>query len=459
MSEVLQVAAKFGGTSMAQPHVVAEIVEARDDHRVVVVSAPGTDECHSQKMTSQLEQAANLIASGDEKVFEGIRDDVIDRFDSLYADLDSKPRLDLRDAGAALFRVAWDGSNAEADTMSIGEELSARYFAELIGARYIAPNWVQFTNAGRLRRQNSVEALQESLQYTTANEKIVTPGFFGFDQLGRRQLLGRGGSDRTGALAGLALAGMYGDDAVVYENWTDQDGIYSADPDSVRGTILLDMLTRREVREGAHGGNRILQGDVIVDLNGSSIPTVVRNTFNPDSPGTQVVTERDVDPGKPVIAVSARELMTVSVEDLGMADADGYLRRVMTDATAYDLSIEHMPAAQDAVTLTLHKDALLQNIEAFAESLRRNALSSHAEVVVAQKGVVYLVGEALANPLTNARVLGDAAMLLANNGIGIDAMVSHPRSPSVALLVDEGVDRVQQKMHSYFIGRQYRSLS
>jgi aspartokinase len=33
--------AKFGGTSMAEPEAVAEIIEARPDHRVIVVSAPG----------------------------------------------------------------------------------------------------------------------------------------------------------------------------------------------------------------------------------------------------------------------------------------------------------------------------------------------------------------------------------------------------------------------------------
>lgn len=445
--------AKFGGTSMAQPNLVADIVNNRDDHSVIVVSAPGVDADHSEKMTNQLEVAAAAIKAHDDSTFMAIRDNIIDRFDNLYDSLGNRVRTKLRGAASELFAEAHRGNNPVADTMSIGEELSARYFSERTGIRYVSSDWVRFSPTGRIQRGASVETLSRLLRQVGSTEKVITPGYFGYDDFGRRHLLPRGGSDRSGALAALALADLYGDNAVLYENWTDVDGIYSADPRFVEGTVLLRELTRREVREGAHGGSGVLQGDVIVDLNGSTIPVVVRNTFNLSESGTRVLPQRVIDPGELVTSVSGRGLTTVSIEDLGMADADGYMSRVLTDAANHKLSIEHLPAAQDALMVTLHEEASLDIVEAFADSLRNNALSSDAIVEVSGKAVIYLVSEVLRRPLVKASVLGQAALLLAVVGIGVDADVSHPGSPSLAFLINRDcLDQARQSLHDHFIG-------
>jgi aspartate kinase len=287
------------------------------------------------------------------------------------------------------------------------------------------------------------------------SKKIVLPGYYGFDGQGLRHLLGNGGSDRTGALATVGLEEICRSNKhlLVYENWTDQDGIRSGNPRTITNTKVIDELTRTEVREGAHGGNEILQGDTIVDMNGCSAPIVIKNTFNPESAGTRVVTERHTSPYEgSVVAISGRPLTTISIEDLGMADRDGYLSYIMDEARDLGLSIEHMPAAQDAVTLTLHQEVETEALDEFISRLGKNLVSNHGKIESDKKGVVYLVGESLRDSITNAKTLGRASLLLSAKGIGIEAVISHPGSPSIALLVSQSdTNEVQQLIHQEFI--------
>jgi aspartate kinase len=458
-----EVVAKYGGTSMAQPELVAEIVESRSDQQIIVVSAPGKhpETGITEKITDRLlAYADGLNAPGQAT---DIRDEVIDRFDSLYySNLGSNDRAELKDTAYGLLSTASNRIDRFAIS-AIGEELSAHFFARMIGAKVFKPNWIRMGVEGKVDRTMTQQLFGRAYSEVAEQPKLIVPGYYGYNKHNEIVALARGGSDRTGALAAVALDSLLADD-VVYENWTDTDGIYSADPNKIPAAQFIPVLTRAEVREGAHGGSGILQGDTIVDLNGSSIAVIVRNTNNPTAQGTRIELARDVDPDQPVVSVTGKLLLAVTVQDMGMADQRGYMAEVAHIVDENGLSIEHSPTAHDALTFTFENtDDNKEKVHSFMSDVQAVLTTGTASVNFETKGVVYLVGEALRQSPVLTRVIGRTVGVLLEDremrdgkvvsGKGFETIVSHPHSPSLALLIAPStLDSAQERLHQEFIG-------
>ena len=92
---------------------------------------------------------------------------------------------------------------------------------------------------------------------------VLTQGFVVADEVGDTCLLGRGGSDTSGALFARML------EAGALEIWTDVPGIFSADPNVVPGARLLRRLSYSEAQEfaamGAGGAGPGLATDGVRD--------------------------------------------------------------------------------------------------------------------------------------------------------------------------------------------------
>lgn len=448
MSE--RIVEKFGGTSMARPDIVAGLIESRpgNEQQVIVVSAPGLcpERCIDEKTTQTLKRYFSYVKEGNGAQTRELRDALIDRYDSIYDCLGETERREMRDTAARMLTPS--RKDDEAYYAHLGERLSAQYLSRLIGATCLDPA-VKFSGNGRLDRANTIESIQR--QMSEISQDVIIPGYFGRDEFGRVWLLGSGGSDRTGALCADALG-------CDYENWTDVDGIYSADPKIVRGEAqLISELSREEVREGAHGGTDVLAGDTLVDLDGSDVVTTVKNTFNPSAPGTRVVCSRDVDQNSPpIVAFSGRnDLCEISISDMGMANEPGYGARLLDELTRLGLSWQNAPTAADSISITAVKekgaeDRIKQEaaIGEFADYARKNCISKTANVEVSEKGVVFAVGERLRNPKVRSmaiiRLMGD----IVRAGFDAEDVVSNRLSPSIAFLVQtDVVEPIIKAMH------------
>ena len=101
----------------------------------------------------------------------------------------------------------------------------------------------------------------------------------------------RGGSDITGALAAAAL------DADVYENWTDVSGFLMADPRIVKDPLPIERITYSELRELSYIGAQVLPRGTIFPVREKNIPLNIRNTNQPDHPGTMIMESFDETEG------------------------------------------------------------------------------------------------------------------------------------------------------------------
>jgi aspartokinase/homoserine dehydrogenase 1 len=116
--------------------------------------------------------------------------------------------------------------------------------------------------------------------FETVNGIAVVTGFIGYDEHGNVTTLGRGGSDYTAAIFGAALKA----DAI--EIWTDVDGVLTADPRRVEQAFTIPTLSYKEAMELSHFGAKVIYPPSIQPAYIKNIPLIIKNTFNPEHPGT-----------------------------------------------------------------------------------------------------------------------------------------------------------------------------
>ncbi len=437
---------------MAEPEVSAAVVLARPETQVFVVSALATGIPPYEKMTDTLFGYSQLIKQGVRAASE-LRSEIVDVYDDAYSMLDSPVRTEMRRAVAG--ELAPRTSGGYAYYPSRGELISARYFGHLTGLPWAYPA-LRFHTDGRINWTKTQVAVRRQVEQ--AESRLIVPGYFGYDLFNQIVLLNRGGSDRTGALYARALGADY-------DNWTNTDGIQSANPKYIDNAITIPELTRHEVREGANGGSGVLQGDTILDLDGSDVVTYVRNTFNPEGPFTKVVKDvsdfevRTLDQSKPVISVTGREdVVMIDMADLGMADRIGYLERILRHMAKLGLALVQAPSAEDFSSLTIREtDQNRATIEELADYARRGLVSAAGRVVIRDIGMVYVVGEALRN---NPQARRFTLMRALRTPIGRDnhqfdhtmEPVGNSQSPSLAFITErEAVKPLVEQLHAHEI--------
>ena len=265
------VVSKFGGSSTASAarfRQVLDIVRASPDRRCVVLSAPGIDAAHREKVTAMLEACwQNRHAK---RVGE-----IAGRFAEIAGEL----------GVTGFYETAKDVIERALQTsrdrlISRGEYLCAKLFSLYSGMEMVdAAGVVRFDGQGRLLYGKTLE------NFARLAEKrgpVVVPGFYGADARGRIRLFPKNGSDITGA---LAAAGM---GAELYENWTDVPGLMTADPAIVPQAQLIRQVSYRQMRALSRAGAQVLHPACLDPVALSGIPTRLRNTMDPASFGTLI---------------------------------------------------------------------------------------------------------------------------------------------------------------------------
>lgn len=261
---------KFGGSSTANAgclRQVAAILGACPARRCAVLSAPGTDAAHREKVTALLAECWRRDPEAVEAVAR--------RFGEISKELNVYGfyALAKREILEAL-------EISEAHTLSRGEYLCAKLFSEYTGLPFVdASEAVRFGEGGTLDNEATLERFRE---LSKEHARVIVPGFYGADASGRICLFPRNGSDITGA---LAAAGM---GAGLYENWTDVPGLMTADPAIVPQAQLIPQVSYRQMRALSRAGAQVLHPACLDPVALAGIPTRLRNTLQPESFGTLI---------------------------------------------------------------------------------------------------------------------------------------------------------------------------
>jgi len=161
---------------------------------------------------------------------------------------------------------------------------------------------------------------------------IVT-GFIGSTIDGRTTTIGRNGSDYTGAIVGAAV------DASVIEIWTDVDGVLSADPKAVPAAFVLPQISYEEAMELSYFGAKVLHSAAIAPAVAKGIPLLIKNTFNPNAPGT-LISKSTGDQGHPAKGISSvGDLTLLTIRGLTMVGVPGIAERLFRALAARQVNV------------------------------------------------------------------------------------------------------------------------
>jgi aspartate kinase len=344
---------KFGGTSVGSTdaiagvsEIVAQSLEKRAEQIVVVVSAMSgvTDLLQSGSLAAaearpdvyrpiiaELRQRHHevydgLIGGQDASVGEGI-DHLIDEYEQFC------------DSIAVLGEVT---PRALDYTMGIGELLSSLLVAAVLrrsGLPGVAVDAVDIIltdhrhQAAAPRLGATLKRVSKAIQPMLRAGKIpVITGFIGATQDGIRTTLGRGGSDYSAALIGVAL------DSDEVWIWTDVDGVMTADPRLVSEAQSIQALSYSEVGELAFFGAKVLHPKTIRPVVEAEIPLRVKNTFNPDHPGTLILAEPQEN-GSIKAVTGIPDMSLITIAGRGMIGVPGIAARTFSAVASTSTSV------------------------------------------------------------------------------------------------------------------------
>ncbi|MCY7296143.1 bifunctional aspartate kinase/homoserine dehydrogenase I [Alteromonas sp. a30] len=401
---------KFGGSSLAD---AARYLRVKDItlnvHQAagasVVLSAPKGVTNMLAALCEQAEAGedyAPLLQEMSEKLV-GIANELsgaLSDFDSeaIHTFIDTHlAQLEEHLQGIKMLHVCPDPIAAK--IMSLGEYFSVNFFSAILSAlgqknAIIDPVDYVLAEGEYLDSIADLEISRSRFQDFSydANTVLIMPGFVAANAAGEKVTLGRNGSDYSAAILAACL------DAQACEIWTDVDGVYNADPNQVDGAVLLDKLTYQEAMELSYFGAKVLHPKTIGPIAQFSIPCLIKNTLNPEAPGTLISHEPSSQ--SKVKGISLLENMSMfNLSGPGMKGMVGMASRVFEVISNANISISLITqsSSEYSISFCVHgKDeerALAMLEDAFALELSNNFL----EPIEVKKNlaIVTLVGDGM----------------------------------------------------------------
>ena len=173
---------------------------------------------------------------------------------------------------------------------------------------------------------------QRIFEQLNAGKIVIVAGFQGMTPEGDYTTLGRGGSNATLVAVGAVL------NADVCENFTDVDGIFTADPRIVKNARKIDRISYDEMLELSNLGASVLQTRAVEFAKKYNVPLHVRNSAH-DGEGTWIVAET---PNMEHIVVSGaalkKDLTRVTIK--GVPDKPGIAARIFGEIAAGNIVVD-----------------------------------------------------------------------------------------------------------------------
>lgn len=383
--------AKFGGSSSAsgeQLKKVADIIKSDLDKKYIVVSAPGKRFGEDNKITDLLYLCHAHITYS--VPFDQVYKMIVDRYSAIVNDLGIEFDLEseLNEIKGKL------NKNISVDYLvSRGEYLNAKILAKYLGYEFVdAKDIIFFKMDGNLDEEKTSHVMRKILNQAG---NAVIPGFYGTGALGDIKTFSRGGSDITGSIVSKIM------DADVYENWTDVSGFMMADPRIIDNPKRIRSITYRELRELSYMGAKVLHDEAIYPVRNANIPINIKNTNEPEDPGTMIINQREKqDDDLPITGIAGRKDFTViGLQKFHMNSEVGFVRKLLSTLEMYDITFEHIPSGIDTVSIVIDNENLNGKLEKLLSEIERscqpdslNVFKNIALLAVVGQNMAYTTG-------------------------------------------------------------------
>jgi aspartate kinase len=314
--------------------------------------------------------------------------------------------------------------------VSFGERLSVRIAAAYFNSQGIKARALDSWDAGFISDSHftAAEILEEAwtlipqaiIPLIEAGVAPVVTGFIARDGAGNITTLGRGGSD----LSATVIAAACG--AEEAQVWKDVDGILTADPRLVAGALPVETITYDEAAELAYFGAQVLHPRAMQPCSKTGTPVLVKNSYNPQAPGTRIVA-RTGKAGGPVRAITSRKNVTlVDIISTRMVGQFGFLAEVFSAFARHRISVDMVATSEVSVSLTLDADYELTGL--------KKELARIADITIKTgKAIVTIVGDVRRSSQILARVFRTCEIL----GTPVQMVSQGASKVNISFIVDD----------------------
>ena len=461
---------KFGGTSVGSPESlrsVRSIIESQTEKVIVVVSALGG-------VTDSLVKVSRLAEEGD-TAFRTLLQEIRERHFSMCDGMveDAEARTILKDRlGALLDRLGniCEGvymlrvlpRKAEDEILSFGERLSSLIVAEVVknAELYDSLRFIITERSGRTNRadtESSYPLIREAFSlYGDKDEVAIVPGFISTDRdSGDITNLGRGGSDFTASLIAAAL------DAASLEIWTDVDGFMTADPRIIRTSYVIDEMSYDEAMELCNFGAKVIYPPTLYAVCRKDIPIIIKNTFNPDAPGTRI--HRDcLGSGRIVRGISSiDDICLITLSGNSMVGVVGVDSRIFSALASEGISafLVSQSASETGISIGVSKADADLAAKVLDEVFSIEIGSGAIDPVKIERDLaaVAVVGE---NMKHSAGIAGKLFGILGRNGISVLACAQGSSANNISFVVERRfLRKTLNVIHDGFFLSEYQELN
>ncbi len=454
---------KFGGTSLKdaqQIKRVVSIIRAQERPGVVVVSAFGG-------VTDCLLQAAQKAAAGDasyselEKKLEERHLETVRRLmpGAQQSAVISQMLLmlnDLHDLLHGVFLLRELTARVADYVMSFGERLSAFVISEILKQNNVP---ALFVDARKLIKTNERFGRAQILYEPTfaairqffagMNAIPVVTGFIASTLKGETTTLGRSGSDFTASVFGAALG------AKEIQIWTDVDGVLTADPQLVPQAFTIPGLTYEEAMELSHFGAQVVHPATMQPALEAHIPIRIKNTFNPDHPGTLIGQESPAWPYPVKSLSSVKEITLISVIGSGMLGETGIAGRIFSTLAreAINIILITQASSEHSVCFAVAPSCARRARQALTKEFRLELMEKRVNRIQIEEGlaIIAVVGE---NMRRTPGIAGQVFQALGERRINITAIAQGSSELNISLVVArEQLKEALQVVHQRFFGK------
>jgi diaminopimelate decarboxylase/aspartate kinase len=448
---------KFGGTSvssLANWRNIAKVARARIESgaRVLIVHSAVTG------ITDRLEK---LLDAALAQTHEADLRAIEDRHAHLAAELGialgsevERYLTELRQIAAGVALVGEVSDRTRARVMSAGELIATELGARFLRTQGLEVDWADARTMLKAEERRGANAKSSILSATCAfgpdgeletrlasmAPVVITQGFIASDDDGNTVLLGRGGSDTSGAYFAAKVR------AQRLEIWTDVPGMFSANPRSTPTARLLRNLHYDEAQEIATSGAKVLHPRCILPARQYRIPLHIYATQAPELEGT-VLSAEGGDGGAQVKAVCTKKGITlVSLESPGMWHQVGFLADAFQVFKAHGMSVDLVSTSETNVTVSL--DPAANTLDNTLLSALVTDLSRLCRVqVIGPCASVSLVGR---NIRAILHQLGDAFEFFEEQKIYLVSQAANDLNFTFVVDENQG-DRLVEQLHELLI--------
>ncbi len=464
----MRIVMKFGGTSVKDGENIlhcANLVKKFCDGNeiVVVVSAMAgvTDslqqaayKCSSEASVGYIKM---FIADMMKKHYEAIEHAV--KNEEIKVKVISAVERLLDELEKVLLGISYLGEltrRSEDYIVSFGERLLAPIFSATLLSLGVDSVAMTGGDAGIITDRNFGRAKPVPGVYSTIRSRLeplltikktvpVVTGFIGATDDGIITTLGRGGSDYTASIIAAAL------DADEVWLWKEVDGIMTCDPKYVPNARVISEISYQEAMELSHFGAKILHPRALEPVMRKKIPVRIKNTFNPDAPGTVICgeTQESKDIVKALSLIERASIVNVSGAGFDFAEIMAEVFQRLADE-----KVNVIMVAQSSSELNLSIVVDRRDAEKAYRALKRLENGVAKVDKIDDVAIVSAVGAGMAG---TPGVAGKIFSALGRNRINVIMISQSCSEYNVSFAVDskEGIDAVRVVHDEFELGSEH----